>query len=574
MPLSRPALRDEVPIRSRLRSLVLAFAAVTTLLVGGLWPVMALIDRRDALAAGERLAADGAALLEEKVRSTVDAANLILLHVTGQIEERGFAPFVASHRVWADLRTMADQLPEVGSIVVADRDGTVVLSSLSSPPPVATIADRAFFGTHRDGAATLVVGPAITGRITGHSVFTLSRRITAEDGTFGGVAVVAIGTDQFRTLHQTLSLGGRGGLGAIAIRRTDGTPLVRYPEGSDAALAAGGSIVMEQPVAGTPLVVSVAVERAAVLAGWRRRSLWAALLFGGGIVCVVGLSGLTLASVRRETTAMAAVADANEGLERRVEERTAALRAAMEEAERQSRAKSHFLANVSHELRTPLNAIIGFSELMGGGFAGPLTDKQRQYLDTIQQSGTHLLHIINDILDLSKISAEKLAITDQEVCIDTLVAACIELSRGRALGRPLTLVAEVEPGLPSLRGDELRLKQILINLLSNAIKFTPDFGTVTVRAALDADGGIVLAVADTGIGMSAEEIPRALALFGQLDNDLTRTHEGTGIGLPIARGLTELHGGRLAIASAPGQGTTVTLHFPAERTMAAGQPVG
>lgn len=586
---------------SRVRPLVLAFAVAVTLLGGVLWPVMAVIDRRDAVLAAERLVQGLVALQADQIRRTVESADLILLHVVSRVADDGLDRVLASPRTAIDIRTLAEHLPAIGSVALTDADGTILFSTLSTVPAGSSVADRAYYRAHRDEGAAFVIGPAVRGRLSNRIVFTVSRPLPTPGDGFGGVVVAALDTGTFRTLYETLRLGGRADRGEIAVYRDDGELLVRFPmvdgepvrSGHDSTLfdtllagADQGLSTVRSPldgverflafqrVARTPLVVTAAIDRDAALAGWHERTAWAALLFGGWLLCVVGLGFLTLGSVRREAAAMAVVADVNGSLERRVEERTADLRAAKEDAERESRAKSHFLANVSHELRTPLNAVIGFSELMGTGFAGPLTDKQRQYLDTIHQSGSHLLHIINDILDLSKISAERLEIVEQEIRVEVLVEACIELSRGRALDRTLALEAKVEPGLPPFWGDELRMKQILINLLSNAIKFTPDPGTVTVRAARTAEGGLELAVADTGIGMAPEEIPRALAMFGQVDTELTRTHEGTGIGLPIAKGLVELHGGTMTIHSARGAGTTVLLRFPVERLARPGSSSG
>ncbi len=244
------------------------------------------------------------------------------------------------------------------------------------------------------------------------------------------------------------------------------------------------------------------------------------------------------------------------------------LRRAKEEAEIASRSKTEFLANMSHELRTPLNAIIGFSDILAREIFGPVGDgRYADYARDIRDSGQHLLSLINDVLDIAKIEFNKVELAEEPVDVPGIVASCIRLVRDRAHAGEVRIVETLPPTLPGLRGDNRRLKQILLNLLSNAVKFTPPGGQVEIGAAAD-ESEFRFTVTDNGIGIAASDIETALAPFGQIDSRLARRYQGTGLGLPLARSMVELHGGRLDIVSTPGVGTTVTVRLPTDRILA------
>ena len=232
-----------------------------------------------------------------------------------------------------------------------------------------------------------------------------------------------------------------------------------------------------------------------------------------------------------------------------------------------SRAKSEFLANMSHELRTPLNAIIGFAEIIMDEVLGPVgNEKYRDYAKDINDSGQHLLEIINDILDLSKIETGQVALREEEIDVPEVVHGCLKLIGERAKSAGVDLIADFDTETyPVLLADRRMLKQILVNLLSNAVKFTPPGGRVTVSAHCDPAAGYTLTIADTGIGIAPDDIPKALARFEQVDARLDRRFEGTGLGLPLSKALVELHGGSLELESEVCVGTTVTIRFPAAR---------
>ncbi|MBI1776823.1 MAG: hypothetical protein HYR63_15870 [Proteobacteria bacterium] len=242
-----------------------------------------------------------------------------------------------------------------------------------------------------------------------------------------------------------------------------------------------------------------------------------------------------------------------------------ALRQAKEEAEAANRTKSQFLANMSHELRTPLNAVIGFSEVIRDKGLGSIDPRYRDYAADIHKAGQHLLDLINDVLDLSKIEVGKLELREEVVDLGEVVEQCVHIVAARADAGRIMLERRIPATLPTVVGDRLRIKQILLNLLSNAIKFTPAGGRVAIGLTPAADGGLGLWVADSGIGMKPEDIPTALAPFRQVDGGMNRRHEGTGLGLPLASRLAELHDGALEIESRFGHGTTVWFCLPARR---------
>lgn len=233
-----------------------------------------------------------------------------------------------------------------------------------------------------------------------------------------------------------------------------------------------------------------------------------------------------------------------------------------------NKAKSEFLAHMSHELRTPLNSVIGFSEMMRTETLGELGNQTyKEYSDHIHSSASHLLDVINDILDISKIEAGELEIDESEIDLKDLVREVMTLASQRTPGKLLSVSSDVASAVPMLLGDARMIKQVLVNLLSNALKFTPDGGSVVVAAKCDPDRRVLLSVRDTGIGIAEQDIPRALQPFEQVRQSARLSHGGTGLGLSLSKKLVELHGAELFIKSEIGKGTTVTVMFPTNRTI-------
>jgi protein-histidine pros-kinase len=235
-----------------------------------------------------------------------------------------------------------------------------------------------------------------------------------------------------------------------------------------------------------------------------------------------------------------------------------------------SRMKSEFLANMSHELRTPMNGILGFSELLIDERFGTLNDKQKEYLGDIHECGVHLLQLINDVLDLSKVEAGKMQVYPERFGAQAAVASVCAVVSPQMQKKRIVLKTQAAPGLQDVVLDAQKFKQILFNLLSNAVKFTDEGGRVEVSLDVEAERLLRLRVRDTGIGIAAADMERLFEAFQQLDAGSARRYEGTGLGLALTRRLVELQGGRIGVESEPGRGSTFTVTLP----MAIEQPQG
>ncbi|WP_261341664.1 sensor histidine kinase [Candidatus Kuenenia stuttgartensis] len=248
-------------------------------------------------------------------------------------------------------------------------------------------------------------------------------------------------------------------------------------------------------------------------------------------------------------------------LEKKVQEKTSDLQKTNIALEKAYRLKSEFLATMSHELRTPLNAIIGFAEVLKDGLVGPINDEQREYVDDIYSSGKHLLNMINNVLDISKIEAGKLELKYEEICVKETIDDVLNTVSGIANKKNITIKNTIQSDIPTFVVDQLKLKQILFNLLSNAIKFTPKNGNVCIDTTLK-DLYVQFAIADTGIGIKQEDIEKIFEAFSQVDSSLARNYEGAGLSLALTKRLVELHGGEIWVESFYGKGSTFTFILP------------
>ncbi len=483
-------------------------------------------------------------------------------------------------RMHAYLANQSAALPQVQAFLVMDRNGDLVIDSTSPEPRIYNGADRENFQSLREGkAGDMHIGAPLFGRLARVWLFTVSRRLETADGQFAGIISGNVDLSYFVDFFSAMKLGEDG---VISLWRRDGVYLMGSPfnEKMIGRVVNQGRIHKEflpytdeavlreaSPVDGSARLISfhalksysafVVVSRSmdAVLTPWRKQAIALGIFSGLAVLVLMGIGYVLMMMARAQDRLLLAAHEARAEAEY-----------ATKAAEKANGLRSKFFAGISHDLRSPLGAISGFSELLLGGYAGALTEKARGYAADIQASSSHLLELINDLLDMAKAEAGHLQIEDDEFALFSVVGECLRLSGAQAEEAQVTLAPYDERDI-GLRADALRLRQILINLLSNAIKFTPPGGRVEISTTHAQDGTLRIAVSDTGIGLDKAELATALEPYGQVINDFTRTRQGTGLGLPMVKMLAELHGGWLDVQSAPGKGSTFTVVFPAERVL-------
>jgi two-component system, cell cycle sensor histidine kinase PleC len=472
----------------------------------------------------------------------------------------------------ANLDLELSDFPELSGIRVYDADGDQLYTTNRKTTRQLNIADRAYFRQTRDGASDdLVISGVVAGRgPQSQPIIVLSRALRDEKGNFHGIVNAVINLKYFQNLFRSLDLGPRG---TFSIYQTDDfSQVVRWPENSGGisrpletgsvlrtALENGiKSSTHETKFSGDgvlrifsfqvldkyPFAVTAALAVDDILSGWRTRSLTVGLL---GLLALFVLGGLLTRLWRAEV---------------RQEQLVLQLLNAKSAAEEASKAKTNFIANMSHELRTPLNAILGFSEMLR---SEKFAIKRTEYARLIHGSGQHLLSLISDILDLSKLEAGRLVLRDTVVDFGLLVSECVKVMGSNAKTAHVALVSDVPKYIPRINGDERALKQILFNLVSNAIKYTRVGGNVTVFVRLEETGDFAFGVRDNGIGIADDEQKLVFDRFGQGRHDVVREARGAGLGLPIVKGLVLAHGGRVLLQSKVDVGTCVTVFLPASR---------
>lgn len=554
----------------RVRNLI-AFSSFIMLLLVIVIFYQAFREYESAMKRGTQKAQWLTTILSDQIENTFLTVDLVLQRaVERQYMNTLFGGTLPEDMVH-NFNVWVEETPQIVAITMVNEHGNIEMSvhdkdfegwinyknSLENTEPFIKLRDNADIDQW--------ISPQFDTRSHFQNVILVSRRIDKLNGAFGGIVIAAVQSEYFLDFFQAVETGTKRSMGLML---DDGRDLLSgtiHARNNTQLAKALRSIFLENKkgnelqsvfkkahgqlqVVGfkhfkhLPMTVSVAIDEEDFLKGfWDERmkdlSFLALFTVFGSVLSFFALAMARQINIVEESEAAAILA---------------------------SQAKSDFLANMSHELRTPLNAIIGFSEMMNSGYFGPLNAKQKERMQDINLCGTHLLQLINDILEFSKGDAGKLDIIEEHMIVADILDEVVRMTNDKIRLKDIRLVKDIDDELPELYADKRKIKQIMINLLTNAVKFTPQHGTIRLSAHLDQTGALHLVVSDTGIGIAEGDIPKALSVFGQVHRH--RSHEGTGLGLPLCRMFTELHGGTLQLTSTVGEGTTVRVILPASRT--------
>lgn len=567
---SRPAAAKPAGAIPKVKTLI-AFSALIILLFCVFVAYQASRAYDEAIREGEKDASRLARILADQVQLTFLSVDVTLRRAVERQYFNQLFGGTVPRDVENNFRMWVEESPPITALMLTDVQGNVMIAA-SKPEAhqvltsLRSLANEKSFRALRDNPDSMLELASFSFAGARTPLITFSRRLNGLDGSFDGTVTAFINPRYFARFFKSIDLGADR---TLMLMQPSGRLLFTGPESAqkkftytDEAIQIVSSSVAkngtEALVSGTthvgghimlyahaglkniPVVSAILVDENQFLSQWRDGRIKDAtyllifILFGS----VLSFFALTMARqiMRVQASESAAILA--------------------------SQAKSEFLANMSHELRTPLNAIIGFSEMMNAGYFGELNEAQKERIHDINLCGTHLLQLISDILEFSKGEAGKLELQEEVLSVSQTISECVRMVAEKARSKQIELRVEASSALPSLRADKRKLRQILINLLTNAIKFTPENGQIIVKAARNKTG-MDIVVQDSGVGIAEKDIATALSVFGQVHRG--RSHEGTGLGLPLCKMFTEIHGGTFTLESSVGIGTTVTVHMPAER---------
>ncbi|MDB5367521.1 MAG: Sensor protein [Rhodospirillales bacterium] len=558
------------------RAIIAAGTIVAALMLAlALGAILKLHD--DALVDADRELVNVARIVGERVEQTVAAADFALLRLTSQVEDFGAQDIpqlgsqIGTRAFYDELRQLQTSLGQIEVVSIIGADGTPLASSREYPAPTYNLADRVYLQQLRDNPLRkLYVSGPLRSRHTNNWIFYIVRPIRNPVGEFLAAAVVGIAAGWIERSFATIDVGAdtatvlftaereliarwphnEAVIGQKAANRDLRVPTtvpqrLGYVRGFDGQLRLATGVDLDR----YPLIIGVSRSLDGALEDWRTT---AALISSAIIAALVIILGLTLTGLklaRRDAQSANALAESEAQLKRAMQ------------------AKSDFLSNMSHELRSPLTVIIGFAKLIDSQTRGPIPAEYAVWARDIIVSGEHLLALVNDILDLSKIEAGALDLDEAPTSILSVLRQAIRMHGPQAESAGVTLNIDDRVGDIPVLADERRLLQVVINLMTNAIKYTPSAGTVTIEFDRLPSGEPSFTVADTGIGIAPDDIERVMARFVQLKEAGARRAGGTGIGLPLARELVELHGGKLILTSEPGHGTRAQVVLPLSRVL-------